>query len=251
MTWKVLDVKDGNIRLISSEPTTKKIKLSSHDGYNNAVYLLDKACDTLYSVSGVGKAQNLKIEDIEEYLSYNYRNYSNSNVDTGKYGGTKVYTSNLQYPNIYKNEIGCLAVSNSDNTGNTLELSKQSAPITGKSTATGRLKVLQTSWYKSMIVNDFKDVDSTGKSKYYNLFIKNTSNQNYETYWLSSRCAFCDRGNAAFLIRFIRTGAVDTCCLLGSGGYTYGNNYSFRPVICLESNVKLTGNSTDGWTIQN
>ncbi len=68
LTWKVLDVKDGKIRLISTVPTTSKIRLYGANGYNNAVYLLDKACDTLYSIDGVGKAQNLKIEDIEEKI---------------------------------------------------------------------------------------------------------------------------------------------------------------------------------------
>ena len=85
LTWKVLDVKDGKIRLISTVPTTSKIRIYGENGYNNAVYLLDKACDTLYSIDGVGKAQNLKIEDIEEKLSNTGKNkrdnYANSNVE--------------------------------------------------------------------------------------------------------------------------------------------------------------------------
>ena len=76
LTWKVLDIKDGKIRLISSAPTTKNIKLNGYNGYNNGVYLIDEACDTLYSIDGVGKAQNLKIEDIEEKINTSQFDYT-------------------------------------------------------------------------------------------------------------------------------------------------------------------------------
>ena len=57
--WRVLDVKDGQVRLISDGPTTSKITLSGAKGYNNAVYLLDKTCDTLYNNPNLAsKVQN-------------------------------------------------------------------------------------------------------------------------------------------------------------------------------------------------
>ena len=246
LTWKVLDVKDGKIRLISSAPTTSKIRLHNANGYNNAVYLIDKACDTLYS-SNKGTAQNLKIEDIESKLSATgisaRDNYANSNVDTGKYGGTKEYTSNLQYPNIYASEIGCKAIASADNTGNTLGLSQQTSPVTGSSTATNRLKVTQTYWYKSMATSDFTD------SKYYNLFINNGTS-NYASYWLSSRCVNCYSSVADFVVRFVSSGNVNGYFMFYSNGGADGNAYAFRPVVSLESNIQLSGDSTNGWTIQ-
>ena len=246
LTWKVLDVKDGKIRLISSAPTTSQISLRAANGYNNAVYLIDKACDTLYS-SNKGTAQNLKIEDIESKLSTTgisaRDNFANSYVDTGKYGGTKEYTSNLQYPKIYPSEIGCKAVATADNTGNTLGLSEQTSPVTGKSTATNRLKVTQTYWYKSMATSDFTD------SKYYNLFINNGTS-NYASYWLSSRCVYCGTSIADFDVRCVYNGRVGGYDVFGSSGYTNGITYAFRPVVSLESNIQLSGDSTNGWTIQ-
>ena len=243
LTWKVLDVKDGKIRLISAVPTTSKIRLYNADGYNNAVYLLDKACDTLYSIDGVGKAQNLKIEDIEEKIDktkFDYTQYANSYVDTGKYGETKEYTSNLQYPNIYSSEVGCKAVATADNTGNTLGLSVQTSPVTGRSIATNRLKVTQTYWKKSMANTDFTD------SKYYNLFINNGA-----IYWLSSRCVLCYSSCAGFDVRVVsNSGNVSSCNVFYSNVDTYGEAYAFRPVVSLESNIQLSGDSTNGWTIQ-
>ena len=215
LTWKVLDVKDGKIRLISTVPTTSKIRLNGKNGYNNAVYLIDKACDKLYSVDGVGKAQNLKIEDIEEKIDktkFDYTQYANSNVDTGKYGGTKEYTSNLQYPNIYSSEIGCKAVATADNTGNTLGLSEQTSPITGKSTATNKLKTTQTYWYRSMASTDFTD------SKYYTLFINNGSN--LKGYWLSSRCVDFRSFYASFNVRVVYGRSVNRYNMFYTNGTT-------------------------------
>ena len=46
LKWRVLDAKDGNVRLISAEPTKSTITLFGAKGYNNAVYLMDKTCKT-------------------------------------------------------------------------------------------------------------------------------------------------------------------------------------------------------------
>ena len=107
LNWRVLDAKDGQVRLISATPTTSKIKLQGAKGYNNAVYLLDKTCKTLYNNTKLASnVQNIKIEDIQDHLTYDYTQYTNSNVDTGKYGGTKEYTSsvNRNYPNLFAKE---------------------------------------------------------------------------------------------------------------------------------------------------
>lgn len=108
LNWRVLDVKDGRVRLISEKPTTSQIRLYGAKGYNNAVYLIDKTCETLYQNSKMAvKVQNLKIEDIQEKLTYDYTQFENSNVDTGKYGGfsTNILT-NAKYPAIYSQEKG-------------------------------------------------------------------------------------------------------------------------------------------------
>ena len=250
LEWKVLDVKDGKIRLISTVPTTSKIGLYGGNGYNNAVFLLDKVCDTLYSINGVGKAQNLKIEDIEEKLNVidgktSKDNYTNNYVTPNlKYGNEKEYTSNLQYPNIYLSEIGCKGIEGESGTNNntgTLGLSLQPNPIKGKNTATSRLKVTQTFWTKSMVESDFID------KKYFTLFI---NNGNLGTYWLSSRCVHCDPNHVSFIVRRISNRFLHYCFMFYSYDDANGDDCAFRPVVSLESNIKLSGDSTNGWTIQ-
>ena len=138
LNWRVLDVKDGQVRLISELPTTSKITLSGYNGYNNAVKLLDDTCSTLYSNSKfASKVQNLKIEDITAYMK------TQPTEDTTEYKLT-----NINYPKILEQEEN-QTVENSV-TNNKLGVSEQHDFVTtGKATsATSTLK--KTFWSKSM-----------------------------------------------------------------------------------------------------
>ena len=237
LKWRVLDVKDGKVRLISDRPTTSKITLFGPKGYNNAVYLLDKTCKTLYNNSKLASnVQNLKIEDIQDHLAYDYKQYPNPNVDTGKYGGTKEYTTYKNYPNIFaKEKTGWVG----ETQGTELSLSEQTTPINEtKTTANEKIKITQTYWYKTMSTNDF---DGENKEMYYKLFINNGSN--YPTYWMSSRCVRAAPINAGFYVRNVNSGFVYAYILCASDGES-PFACAFRPVITLNSNVQVT--SGDG-----
>ena len=235
LKWRVLDVKDGKVRLISDRPTTSKITLSGAKGYNNAVYLLDKTCKTLYNNSKLASnVQNLKIEDIQDHLAYDYTQYTNSYVDTGKYGGTKEYTlsSYRKYPNIFaKEKTGWV-----DGTqGTELSFSEQTTPINEtNTTANEKIKITQTYWYKTMSANDF---DGENKEMYYKLFINNGSN--YQTYWMSSRCVNADSSVANFLVSLVASGGVTVFGLYNSSNSESSIAYTFRPCITLNSNVQV------------
>ena len=233
LKWRVLDVKDEKIRLISDRPTTSKITLYGPKGYNNAVYLLDKTCKTLYNNSKLASnVQNLKIEDIQEHLAYDYTQYTNSFVDTGKYGGTKEYTTYKNYTNIFaKEKTGWV-----DGTqGTELSLSEQTTPINEtKKIANEKIKITQTYWDKTMSANDF---DGENKEMYYKLFINNGSN--YPTYWMSSRCVDANSVFADFFVRRVDSGNVSANYLCFSRGYEYSYVYAFRPCITLNSNVQV------------
>jgi Tfp pilus assembly protein PilE len=234
LKWRVLDVKDGKVRLISDRPTTSKITLSGAKGYNNAVYLLDKTCKTLYNNSKLASnVQNLKIEDIQDYLAYDYTQYTNSNVDTGKYGGTKEYEANKNYPNIFaKEKTGWV----NGIKGTELNLSEQTTPINEtKTTASEKIKITQTYWYKTMSANDF---DGENKEMYYKLFINNGNN--YPTYWMSSRCVYADSDDAIFDVRYVYSGSVGAHDLYYSSGNENSGDCALRPVITLNSNVQVT-----------
>ena len=100
LNWRVLDVKDGQVRLISDVPTTSTIALKGYNGYNNIVYLLDDICNKLYNNPKLtNKVQNLKIEDIQdEMIEKNYKNI------TSDYGEVFTPTNYKYYPSILLKE---------------------------------------------------------------------------------------------------------------------------------------------------
>ncbi len=238
LNWRVLDVKDGQVRLISELPTTSKITLSGYNGYNNAVKLLDDTCSTLYSNSKfASKVQNLKIEDIQEKMLET--NYSNITADYGK----KFTPGNKYYPSILlKEKEQKVIVGANTTTGTELNFSEQNNFINQtKKTQADTLDVKYTYWGKSMTSEDFNN------SKYYELFINNGSN--YDTYWMSSRCVSADSSYAHFNVRNVYSGYVGAITLCNSRDDEISYAYAFRPVITLNSNVQIdTANSGNGST---
>ncbi len=220
LKWRVLDVVDGKVRLISATPTTK-VTLSSYNGYNNAVYLLDKTCKTLYSKAGYSeKVQNLKIEDIQNKMSTNY-----TTIDSN-YGQPFTPTT-YKYPSIFAQEEG-QAITVITQPETRLGLSKQTDPITGVNTATS-WTVKYTYWSKTMAESDFTN------PIYYNLFINNGSP--YSTYWMSSRCVIANSNGASFRVRDVGSGNVRANSLYSSLGDPSGGACALRPVVTLNSNV--------------
>ena len=193
LNWRVLDVKDGQVRLISEVPTTSTITLSGYNGYNNAVKLIDDTCSTLYNNSKfASKVQNLKIEDIQDKMVES--NYNN--IDTN-YG--KTFTPTYKYyPSIIEKEK---AKKVNGTEGIELDVSEQKELINQeeKSEASS-LEVKYTQWRKTMTTNDFKD------SKYYELFINNGNN--YAKYWISSRCVCASSLVASFGVNIVLSGDI-------------------------------------------
>ena len=238
LNWRVLDVTDdGEVRLISDGPTTSKITLCGYNGYNNAVKLLDDVCNTLYNnTTFVSKVQNLKIEDVQNKMK---EDYSTIIPDYGS-----IFTPENNYaPYIYQLEL-----KEQINQSEQEELHNQ----TGESQV-DLSNIKYTYWFKYMDINDFNN------NKYYELFL-NKNNQNYENYWLSSRCVLYRANYAGFVLHGIMDGYVGGDFLYDSNGYTGSNNavssprsFAFRPVITLKSDIKLdiTDTTKDGSTAAN
>ena len=244
LKWRVLDVQNGQVRLISETPTTSTITLSGAKGYNNAVYLLDNTCKTLYSKNGYSEnVQNLKIEDIQKYLTYDYTQYENASAGIEKYGTTKTYLNEnwRYYPTIFaKEKTGWI----DETRGTELDLSEQNELINETSTQAGTsIKVTQTYWYKKMLDSDFVN------QIYYKMFINDESNN--LIYWISSRCVSTFPINADFFVRAVMDGDVHAGFLCHSNGNENTVDYSFRPVVTLNSNVQIdTSTSGDGSTVE-
>ena len=222
LNWRILDVKDGQVRLISDIPTTSQITLSGYNSYNNVVYLLDKTCNQLYNNAKLtNKIQNLKIEDIEEKLAteinYNVIDYN---------------PINMKYPIILEREKNQKV---NDLDGKELGLSEQNEIIMQKEAVSAKTWKLKTTYYNYNITKQ-----SFKNEQYYNLF-GNTS------YWLSSRCVNAQYDSAIFDVFKIENNKIDAFGVYASNGTNNTNSYSFRPVVTLNSNVQLdTTKAADG-----
>ena len=221
LKWRVLDVQNGQVRLISEVPTTSKIELKGYNGYNNAVKLIDDACSTLYTNTKLAnKVQNLKIEDITKYMK------TQPTEDTTPYSPTYKY-----YPEILLKEKEQTI---NETAGTELGLSEQTEFINQTTTPKVNSWTLKkTYWSQGM-----NNTDSFTDSKYYELFINNGSI--YSTYWMSSRSVNAASSNAVFDVRCVGSGHVSDDCLYSSNCIVFSYGYPFRPVITLNSNVQVT-----------
>ena len=227
LNWRVLDVEDGKVRLISDGPTTSTIALSGYNGYNNAVYLLDHTCKTLYSNSTLSNnVQNLKIEDIQDKMIE--KDYSKI---TSKYG-TVISPMYKYYPDILLQEKNQIVTLNENLNNTKLELSEQTELIEQNDKQICKSWNLKyTYWDKVMEEGDFDNLI------YYNLFINNGNE--YKRYWLSSRCIEDVYDYAIFGVRLIIPGKVYDGGVYNSNERSFLGTAAFRPVITLNSSVKL------------
>lgn len=233
LLWRVLDISDGKIRLISDSPTYASIELNGYQGYNNGVYLVNQVCKDLYS-SNQGQAKNLAIEDIESHLSYDYRNFT---LNNHKYGDIfKIDDSlNQYYPQIYFYELGSTLPEAS------LGLSVQNSIVNQTDLLNANYNFTISAWNKELEPNDFSDY-SNGTSKYFDIFFNN--NNSTLGFLISSR--FVDEldeliyKRAEFGLYWVKNkSTISNYCLYNSKNQSQTLTLNFRPVVTLNNDVKI------------
>ena len=242
--WRVLDIDNDKIRLISESATTNQLYLGGADGYNNGVYLIDEMCRTLYNNSTyASNVQNLKIEDIEKYITNLSTLYNSSNV------GTQLEWSGIySYPNMFtlEKDIEIDGVESSGLYGK----SEQNELVSGTSYSEESIKLKASLYSASISGNDIVWASDLYKTT---IFPNNLSNA-----WLSSRGIENYYGQIGL---FTIASSGISYRLDGDTGYTVGSNgsssASVRPVVTLKTNVQITegsgtgtvGSSTNPWEL--
>ena len=257
LTWKVLNVDKENdtVDIISTNPTSSTVTFANILGYNNGPYLMNEICKAQYSNKTLGvNARSINLLDMEKQLTaagIKSRNEYNKGSSTyAQYGTTKTYTSNTKYPSLYANQKGAgpniteaeasKKITQPDTTkGNDpYEESKPIAttePTTDNTSGTGSpLTVTQTYYY--IPINDT------------NYGTASSILANGTPFWVAARYVASDSGLAFFGLRFADTNTYGYV-MVGSGGYTRGNDYALRPVVSLPSSL-LTGEQTnEAWNL--
>lgn len=228
LNWRVLDIKDNKVRLISENETEKGVMFYGANGYNNAVYILDDLCSKLYK-GNKSTAKNIKIEDIQEKMNLSYWDYHNDESLGGKYGNS--YDISEVYPLIAEQEKNCIINGKSG----TLGQSEQNDIVRGGWKKTDKYTVKPNLWFGKLSEKNYKN-------PIYNELFGAIKYQNYGLpgYWLSSRClgvnTSMDEPRALFNVFFM---TLNDGCYMYSGGME-GNYYnSIRPIISLDSDVEI------------
>ena len=237
---RVLEIdKYGNPSKLISADGVNSLNLGGADGYNNAVYLINEMCETLYS-GNQGTTTSLKIEDLENNFNSDGLNERDTfNMEGYTYGET-IYYENAQYPNIAPEEakmgIGTTLVDgkNQIRTGG-LGLSQQDKIYTGSGNvasldATRKGITVTQTFYASIKSEIYNKVNN--ENVYYNIFHQSptangSSTTGVSSYWLASRCVCCRNTSlkyCSFLVRNVQSSTIGSCVLFQS----YYNNSQRR-----------------------
>ena len=226
LTWKYLGVNaNGELEIMADFGTAvaadnTKVKLSGKGGYLKGPRMLNIICEKLYSVSEVGTARSMNIEDVNNILGY-----------TGPKG---------TYYDIGYNTI---------TTAKPLTIgeieSKLGTTLENRTTPDGKDIAMYYSDYYEIISKTSTDIKNTANTS----LVCNTKN----SYWLATPCvrATFGYGFASFDVRGVDSNGVGAYGLCNSDGRSRGKPYAVRPVVKLDSSVKLVKDATaaNTWNI--
>ena len=238
--WRILGIgENGGLEVISDNPTTATVTLSGETGYLNAEEVLKTACNELYGKGQYAeRARSLNVEDINKLVNYDPETESTTYGDLYKYR--------------FSTDEGCMQYSKSTDNGQTWS---NWTNITNSSYQTFRMpgstetisvdnpkesKEIENTVYSYTVITD---------TNIANMITNGTGDSNV-TQWLASRTVGCGSLYAGFRVRNVDRGRVNFSDLYNSRGISNSPSWAVRPVVTLESNIQLEGNSEDGWTIK-
>ena len=251
--WRVLGINtNGELELISDNPT-RYLYLENETGYLNAEEILNNMCNELY---GQGKhatgARSLKVEDINKLGKYDPTTYKQDYGDYANYGDIWTYrfpTSGDYMQSKRTKADGTLVkdwTNITDTDCQTFRMPGEKEIISADNrNDTGRS--LENTYYSYDVADKVKQTTSDGK-KMSDIISKGTGSS-YEYQWLASRCVSCGFYNAYFNVRGVSNNVLNNY-LYNSYGKSIRITERVRPVVTLESDIQLSGNSNDGWTIE-
>ena len=105
---------------------------------------------------------------------------------------------------------------------------------------------LEYTHYSYTVANKVQQTTSDGKKM--SDIISNGTGSSAVTQWLASCCIQVNFDNVRFNVRSFNS-VLYHYYLYISNGSSYSGNVSIRPVVTLKSDIQLSGNSNDGWTI--
>ena len=237
--WRILGIgENGGLELISDNPTSTIVTLAGETGYLNVKNVLNTTCNELY---GRGKyaesARSLNVEDINKLANYNPKTYSGE-----------------LYKYRFSPEEGCMQWCNSTDKG---ENWNEWENITDARYQTFRMPGST----EIISVNNPKESEEIEKTYSYsisseitdiniaNMITKGTGDSNVAQ-WLVSHSEYGSTLAVFFGIQSVINDNVGYTNLGRSNDTTMSGGRAVRPIVTLQSNIQLEGNSENGWMIK-
>ena len=268
-TWKVFEINEetGEVKLVPAHstddgeegPTSGTVNLQGAQGYNNAVYLLNKACSELYGDSSRGiTARSINIEDIEGKMTDEAIAGVHS-IESGyeQQVSAPYSRDNSYYPSIYANER--LSVINGIENSSGIGMSVQDSliePTDGNETdgdateghiqATTSIQPKNTFWNKNNTFMKTAFETANNGVKYYDLLMPDDANT---FYWVASRCVNANSSGCDFYVGAVGRGGVGASYVFYSYDDDGGSFFGLFPVVSLSSKL-ITGNTIDGFSVE-
>ena len=259
-----MDSNKNPTKLISANGINS-LKLKGANGYNNAVYLINEMCETLYS-GNQGTTTSLTIEDLEN----NY--FDSTALTTAKgsnYGKKFRYTGDYsKYPLLAAKEkrmgINTETETVDGNTYNKLNISntaldlseqKRSDLESGGGTetdATNGITVTNTYYYIDQGESNYKN--ATLNNIIHNSPTASSDTAEVASYLMASRCVYADSDICSFYVRHVSSNYVNYVRLSVSNGDWSLISRAVRPVITLNSGIQAEysaryNDTYNTWTI--
>jgi len=266
LSWRVLGLnEEGQIELISADPTTQTLYLANDEGYINAEDNLNNFCNDLYGqgtdVEGnklATGARSLKVEDIDNLTNYDkttYSGYGNkwtyrypTQEEMDAFTGTENSTRYMQYRTDKPDGTQVIDWTNiTSSYYQTFRLPDETTLINSENL--GSKEVEWTCYIYGIASNLTVDDGFTSDEAIAisNMICKGTSSSDIKQ-WLASCCVSCDSSGAHFSVRFVGLGFTD---LFVSSGFYGCGGYHVRPVVSLKSDISLSGSGDSIGTVDN
>ena len=250
----------------------KNYYLRGRTGYQNAITELNNISELYGQGEYAESARSITVEDVNKFTGYNpEENFSYGEGELCEYGNVIDYfwkgTNTPYYSSTRAGNglSGSLSTShNNSSYGNSFwwydfeaeewkSSPYQSGAITPEEPITesslegdNYITTLESNayWYTgSDYISDassslykmlFDDVQYTGENSYYGL---------------ASRSVHADSDDAYFSVNYVRVGGVQTSSMAYSYGDEFNDCFGVRPLVSLQSNIKLTSAGANTWDI--
>lgn len=261
--WIVLGINNAGELLITSKEAIKTDEdkyffLKGQEGFKYGIIELDNICKLYGNGIGAKDSRSIRIDDINKITKYNpmsvgnNQHYSEGNLN--EYGNETIFYWNDSTFPYYEAANGVKGNLEQEH-NNFYTFNENKNEFTNNEIKTGKMQYISKiktnfySYYIDTLTDNVNDSESAIKkfNKAYELISRAGS------YWLASKTIETNEDGVYYGIRMYAGWSKK----IAAGGFysSYGNNndgqgVGVRPVITISNDIRLNGDSTNGWNLE-